>query len=388
MGLTDTNDRSIFVSIACIGKDTELKRTIESCFSNAFNPERVHIGVNLVYSPIISNDPEYIFDFIDMLNNYKNVTYVISPVKYPPSVTRDRNAAADLYENQDYILQTDSHCYFMPAWDQELIEAFELAVVHVNNERTVLTATLPKYTVEEFGLNDLVVPERTPFGFGFWENDFLEIGKYENRRVPSWAHSFPEFISPKLHKTLIATKFAPAPKITGAFMFGNKNLAKHIKAPDWIIFWEEEIVLSIELIDNGFTLVFPYIFASLYHFYEVDVTNTGRGERASIGDIIVASSVDNESIAVSRENRKKLAAAAQWIADVDDEHIEKLAHEWRASVNRSLNEYITKPSHHDKVRAFEKYSGVSFKNAVSKTEFPPYYCNIGKHPAKEEQNVG
>lgn len=380
--MTDFRSRSIFVSLACIGRDTELKRTIDSCFANAANPERVHIGVNLVYSPIICDDPEYIFGFIEMLESYKNVTFVVNAVRYPPSVTRDRNAAADLYANQDYILQTDSHCYFMPAWDVELIESFEAAKIHVNNERTVLTATLPKYNLEEVGPHDLVVPERTPFGFGFWENDFVEIGKYENRRVPAWAHSFPEFISEKLHNILIKNKFAPAPKITGAFMFGNKHLARHIKAPDWIIFWEEEIVLSIELIDNGFTLVFPYIFAPIYHYYEIDGTNTGRGERSSIGDIIVASSVDNASIPVTKENRAKLAAAAQWLADVDDEHIEDLANKWRALVNGSLDKYITDPHNHAKVKAFEKYSGINFKNAVSKTEFPPYYCNIGKYPVR------
>lgn len=383
----ELKDKTIFVSLACIGYDTELERTIKSCFDNAVNPERVQIGLNLVYSPVISPEkPDYILDYKKMLKDFPNVRYVINLVQPPASVTRDRNGAADLYLDEDYILQTDSHCYFMPNWDAELIECFEEAKVLVDNERTILTATLPKYNLEENALTDVVIPEKTPFGFGFWENDFVEIGLYPSRRVPAWAHSFPEFISSKLHKRLEEKKFAPIPKITGAFMFGNKNLAKHIKAPDWIIFWEEEVVLSIELIDAGFTLVYPYIFAPIYHYYQIDETNTGKGSRAGIGDIIIATAFDNESIAISEENREKLTEAAQWLTDFDNEEIERLAHEWRSEINKSFDRYINDPKNKKKIRFFEKYSGISFKTAKSKTEFPPYYCNVGKYPVSKNQD--
>jgi len=149
MVVSDRKSKTIFVAVACIGDDTELERTVESCIKNASFPDRVNVGVNLVYGKTIAKDYNYIYRIEQFLSAFHNVRYAVNHIQRPLSIARDRNNAASLYENEDYVLQIDSHCFFTRGWDEQLIESLEQAIEMVNNQKTVLTATLPKYNLDE-----------------------------------------------------------------------------------------------------------------------------------------------------------------------------------------------------------------------------------------------
>ena len=368
MKITESSGKTIFVAISCIGNDTELIRTVKSCIENASFPERIHVGVNLVYGRSVSENPQYIYAIEEKLSNFSRVRYVVNRTKRPLSIARDRNNASDLYDQQDYILQVDSHCYFTGGWDEELISAHQSAIVISGNEKTLITATLPMYTLNENAIEDIVVPENVSFGYGFWENFFIEVENNGKNRIPSWRHTGPEMLSWQLEKMVQSTGFAPAPKITGAFIFGNRYFADAIKMPEHIIFWEEEIIHSIELLSSGFTLVYPYMLANIYHYYQLDETNTGRGARAGLSEIIISSVEDSvEDVEFS----------------LNPDEIEGYAIEWRRMVNESFSSYLDNPANAEKIKQYEKYSGINFKTGIAKFEFPKYYANIGKYPIEK-----
>jgi hypothetical protein len=371
MVVSDRKSKTIFVAVACIGDDTELERTVESCIKNASFPDRVNVGVNLVYGKTIAKDYNYIYRIEQFLSAFHNVRYAVNHIQRPLSIARDRNNAASLYENEDYVLQIDSHCFFTRGWDEQLIESLEQAIEMVNNQKTVLTATLPKYNLDENGVIDTVIPENVPFGYGFWQDSFLRIETPDKNRIPAWAHTTPDWYSWRLAKRVQESGFAPAIKVTGSFIFGNKNFASNMKLPEHIIFWEEEIIHSIELIGDGFTLVYPYILANIYHYYQIDQTNTGRGKRSGIGDMIIASAEEHLGAPAREPDVETLLTS---------DEIEEYAVEWRKMVNESFSSYLDNPLNQDKIRRFEKYSGISFKTALAASEFPMYYSNIGAFP--------
>lgn len=386
MEIRTERDKTIFVSIACVGNDSELIRTVSSCINNANISSRIHVGINLVYGVKIDENDMYIYRLEEAISSFKNVRYSVNFISYPPSIGQDRNNASALYKNEDYFLQVDAHCFFTKNWDTQLIDSLHSAISMVNNQKTILTATLPKYELNENSITDTPEPERVAFGYGYWTQEFLQVGPSKKRVIPAWSHTGPEMLSFRLTRMVQKTGFAPALKITGSFMFGNKHLAKNISLPEGVIFWEEEIVQSIELMARGFTFVYPYILANIYHYYQIDETNTGRGRRASLGDIMLSSAQHNGHSLPQNASEEMIRNPEKW-PDLSPEDTEKFLVAWRKGVADSFESYINNPKNQEKVYAFSRYSGVSFKTAKSAFDFPERYANIGAFPIEEESRV-
>lgn len=137
-------------------------------------------------------------------------------------------------------------------------------------------------------------------------------------------------------------------------MFGGKEFANRRPLPEGIIFWEEEIVQSIELIDEGFSLASPHIKAALHHFYKYDETNTGRGKRTAADKEYALRGVDGT------ERRAQMVVF------------------WRS--------YIDDPDNQKKIKVFEKYAGINLRSGLVKFRHPLYYANIGTLTSKGGQN--
>jgi len=379
-------EKTIFVAIACVGNDTELVRTVSSCINNASIGSRIHVGINLVYGIKMDEDDMYIYRLEEALSQFENVRYCVNYISDPPSIGKDRNNASRLYQGEDYFLQVDAHCFFMPNWDTELIDTLGSAIKLVNNKKTILTATLPKYELNENSIIDNVEPERICFGYSYWTGEFRELNEKEKKTVPSWAHTSPEMHSFRLERMVQKTGFSPAAKVTGAFMFGNKHFAEEASLPEHVIFWEEEIVQSVELISLGFTLVYPYIFANIYHYYQIDETNTGRGFRSGLGNMIISSAIHGGHSLSGAEDEETLRNPGKW-PELDSGQIEKAAVTWRAAIASSFDSYLSNPENQAKISAFSRYSGVSFKTGKTAFDFPERYANIGALAVEEKENV-
>ena len=108
----------IFVQIASY-RDPQLIPTIESMLESAGKPENLVIGICRQYHPE---------DGFDNLDKFKeDVRFRIIDVLHNESkgACWARNQLQQLYKDEDYTLQIDSHMRFEKSWDKILIEMIE-----------------------------------------------------------------------------------------------------------------------------------------------------------------------------------------------------------------------------------------------------------------------
>jgi len=105
----------IFVQIASY-RDPQLIPTIKSMLENAKNPQNLVLGICRQYHPD---------DKFDDLSEYENdKRFRVLNVLYTESkgVCWARHQVQQLYKNEKYTLQIDSHMRFAPNWDVEMID--------------------------------------------------------------------------------------------------------------------------------------------------------------------------------------------------------------------------------------------------------------------------
>lgn len=240
--------KSIYVAIPCLGYDTELESTINSCLEYSSKENDIKIGVALIGN-------KELYSLIS--KKYKNIKVSYMDVKDCFGIGNSRIFAASMYDNEDYFLQIDSHTLFSNDWDKTLIDTFTKAKEYVENDLTVISAPLGQYWYKD---NDYVY-EKDILGYFKWIP-----GEFWVDSIPKFTDINPYFISDKLFDTIKNNGFAPALKISAHFIFGDSNFANNLSIDKNIIFWEEEILQSLELINNGFTIVYPGIETPMFHF--------------------------------------------------------------------------------------------------------------------------
>jgi hypothetical protein len=333
---------SIYISISCFGTDAELEQTVKSAAKNSVLNSGLHFGIALIGTREVHGGEGFISGLIRDLPGGQEYTIKEYKILEEIGVGAARNAAKSLYSGQDYFLQIDSHTYFSLGWDQTLVEYLEKATSIANNSKTVLTATLGSYQYNEFGIVPKQVPDGANFYYSIWN------GKKNEEIIPSFEHDDACNVTATLMRMVSKNDLAPSVKVTGAFMFGGKEFANRRPLPSGIIFWEEEIIQSIELIDEGFSLASPHIPAALHHFYKYDETNTGRGKRTDVDQEYMIRGVD-------------------WT-------------ERRTQMVDTWNSYINNPANQKKIKVFEKYAGIDLRSGVVRFRHPLYYANIGQLP--------
>ena len=100
----------IFIQIASY-RDSQLLLTVKDCIKNAKNPEKLVFGICWQH------------DETDNLEEFKNdPRFKIVDVPYSESkgVCWARNAVQQLYSNEEYTLQIDSHIRFNKNWDETI----------------------------------------------------------------------------------------------------------------------------------------------------------------------------------------------------------------------------------------------------------------------------
>ncbi|MFT2111180.1 GlcNAc-transferase family protein [Marinomonas sp. 2405UD68-3] len=106
----------IFVSIASYC-DELLFFTLRDCYQKAEKPE------NLVFAVIDQNDASQ-KDAIDALSFADQIRYVYINKMETFGVSWARNMAFSLFDNEEYLLQIDSHTYFEQGWDDNLLTQY------------------------------------------------------------------------------------------------------------------------------------------------------------------------------------------------------------------------------------------------------------------------
>ena len=244
---------SIYISISTL-EDTDIVDTVFSALNNASNIKNIHIGVAATV-----NDSFYKKFVLDLqkINNVNTKQY--DPIN-DRGIGRGRNNARFAYDNQDYMLQIDSHTLFQPKWDSFITSLYDDCIKETKNNKTVMTGYLGPY-YKNNGVIDYI--NGWP-GYCFYTDknitDTINIKNWSKKPI----HELPENIVNHQYRQ---KKFLPANKIGADFMFGNKNWAEYSGLPMNMIFWEEEVVQSIMLLNSGFSLAYPNVELPLSHRY-------------------------------------------------------------------------------------------------------------------------
>jgi hypothetical protein len=324
---------SIYVSISCLGEDKELIKTVQDCKEMAKDPDSVYFGIavieNLEFYKKIKKD----------LSNIKNISFLYKEEKNNLGVAKGRNFAASMYNNEEYFLQIDPHSRFNKNWDITLIDTFNQAVETVNNKKTVLTGYLGKYL---YNKDDGQIYVDDNLSYTRWIPNEFVIGDV----IPKFNHAPLHSISDELNIFLQNNKFAPASLISGHFIFGNSYFGKDIHLPENLLFWEEEILQTIELISDGFSILHFGSISPIYHLYTFNIFSQEEYGRDDLQNYLPN---DEENYQLMKNN------------------------------------FLSYLKNNDlKVKKFEKYANIDIlTGAKSSSTFPDTYSNIGFLPTKK-----
>ena len=231
---------SIFISIASY-RDPELERTIRSAIDNAANPNELYFGI--VIQEFEKEMPD--------LSWVKNISLVQIHPKFARGAGYARSIAMDLYDNQDYYLQIDSHTLFEKNWDLLCIEQHNKAQEIAKNNKVILSHFPMPYYVET--------------------NNKISIIKKSKIQLP-----YPTKQIPKLTKrnewtaerVELSNKNLPEESTTllAGFIFTTGNIVKEIPYDPDIVFFGEELCFALRAWTRGWDIYSPCKII-LYHFY-------------------------------------------------------------------------------------------------------------------------
>ncbi|WP_336983043.1 MULTISPECIES: GlcNAc-transferase family protein [unclassified Cedecea] len=247
------NPATIFISIASY-RDPQLIPTLQDMLRHASQPERLHIAVcwqddedlslftRHGFVPMgsrhVAGHEAFIFSFQQARIELISVHYYASQ-----GACWARSLAESLFEAADYFLQIDSHCRFIPGWDNEMITTLRQ-----------LAATSPRPVLSSY-----------PPAFVPGEDEEASKKRYVSRLI------FREF-NPQGLPMFSSTPFeSPEPVrgsyLAGGFIFTRGDFVKEIPNDPQIFFAGEEIAMAVRAFSHGYDIYHPHK-PLLWHYYQ------------------------------------------------------------------------------------------------------------------------
>jgi hypothetical protein len=322
--------KTIFVAFPALD-DTEVIPTIIDAFKKAKNPERVFLGVALLYST-----GKYKSDFKKGIKGYENqIRYSTTRVTARNvfetlGVGRGRKLAAELYRDEDYVLQIDSHTLFPEGWDETLIQLHNEATSSLGLSKVLLTGYSGHFHYADEGKRETLTDNgRLRYPFIHDEQRFSAI-------IPNWWDVPLAIDEPN--------KFVPCIKFNANFAFGDASFGKYNGVFEEAVFFEEELLQTINLTSAGFNFVFPVSTQPLIcHLYSSHA-NVYGGTRAGFHQYM-------SELVLEVFNKK-----------TDENYLS----------------FIEDPKNQDAIKKWEKYSKCSLTyGPLRANHIPEYYIN---HP--------
>ena len=221
----------IFVQIAAY-RDPQLKSTLKDMVEKAKHPENLVVGIAWQHSTEDSWD-----DLEDFKNDSK---FKIIDIDYKESkgVCWARHAVQQLYDNEEYTMQIDSHMRFAQDWDETLVGMMEL-LKWKGHKKPLLTAYVSSFD-----------PDNDPQGrvLSPWKMNF-------DRFIPEGAVFFlpaeiPDYQS--LNEPL------PARFYSAHFCFTLGIFSKEVQHNPDYYFHGEEISIAVRAYTHGYDLFHPH----------------------------------------------------------------------------------------------------------------------------------
>lgn len=299
----EKTENTIFVQIASY-RDPQLLPTLKDMLDKADYPENLRIGICWQHA----NQDEW-----DNLDEFKDdPRFRIIDVDYTESkgVCWARNSIQQLYQDEKYTLQLDSHHRFVKGWDTELINMI-IYLQSKGHAKPLLTAYIPSFDPD----NDPGARVKEP-----WKMNF-------DRFIPEGA----VFFLPASFDTW-DNKDEPLPArfYSAHFAFTLGEFSKEVQHDPEYYFHGEEISIAARAYTHGYDLFHPHK-VLIWHEY------TRKGRTKQWDD---DKGWGHRNIASHLKNRK--------LFEMDGEKRDIDFGKYGFGTVRTLRDY-------------EKYSGLSFK---------------------------
>lgn len=223
---------TIFVQIASY-RDPQLKATLKDMLQNAKYPEKIHVAIAWQHSK------EDVWDNLDEFKNDNRFKIIDIDHTESKGVCWARNKVQQLYENEDYTLQIDSHMRFAKDWD-ETLKNMILDLQSKGYKKPLLTAYAPSFD-----------PENDP----------------NSRRNEAWRMVFDRFIPEgavfflpeKIPNWESLTEPVPSRFYSAHFCFTLGCFSKEVQHNPEYYFHGEEISIAVRSFTHGYDLFHPHV---------------------------------------------------------------------------------------------------------------------------------
>jgi hypothetical protein len=246
----DFNDKSIFVSIASYC-DSRVADTLASIYNEASNPNRVFIGLHL-------QDTQEVYDEL-LKQNFPNLRIKFTLKENAQGVVWARNKIKEeLYNDEDYFLQIDSHSRVKKNWDNILINQYE----NIDKDKVIISTYPNHFDMPDPEKEYLKLPYNSPLRI----RKFLSDDLIDNRCM---AENLPSLEDYQIHENRW---------VAAGFLFTKKDWLYEIKLPDGMRFNGEEDYLTFLSYLKGWNIILPSE-ATVWHNYEFRTSETNEPYR-------------------------------------------------------------------------------------------------------------
>ena len=240
----DFRKEKILVSIASFC-DTDVINTIKSLIEEAFDSDRVYIGLHL-------QDNEDFYKKI-LSYNFKNLKIKFTPTELTKGVHWARNKVKEeLYDNEDYFLQLDSHSRVKKNWDNILINQYK----SFGLEKVILSTYPNHFDIPDEEKKYLLKPNNAPLKVFAFLNDDIEDNRLQVKNIES----------------LKDYEMVNAYWISGGFFFTSKKWLKEVVYSDYIVYKGEEDIMTLLSFLKGWNLKLASE-ATVWHNYNAKLKN-------------------------------------------------------------------------------------------------------------------
>jgi len=235
---------TIFVQIASY-RDPELENTVRDMISNADRPEKLRFGIARQFRE------EDGFDKLEEFRNDSRFRILDIPYEESNGACWARHLIQQLYKNETYTLQIDSHMRFEKGWDTTLIDMID-QLQEDGHEKPLLTGYVSSFDPD----NDPAGRARDPWQMAF--DRFIPEGAvfFLPETIPNWTE---------------LTRPVPARFYSAHFCFTLGQFSKEVQHDPEYYFHGEEISIAARAYTHGYDLFHPHKVV-VYHEY----TRKGR----------------------------------------------------------------------------------------------------------------
>ncbi|HAE77515.1 glycosyltransferase [Morganella morganii] len=245
---------TIFISIASY-RDSELIPTLKNMVENSASPEKLFISVCWqdekrdfsVFTDAGATEKDYSESNPDVIRlNYQGATINVHFVQYyqAQGACWARHCCEQYYTDEDYFLQIDSHCRFIPDWDSRLIEYY--LSLKKDFRKPIVSGYPPAYTP---ATEDKEEVRHETFAR-------MVFNQFNDGDIPSFNPI--AFLDNK--------QYARGCFLAGGFTFAAGQFVLDVPNDPQVFFLGEEISMSARAFTHGYDVIYPNkIF--LYHFY-------------------------------------------------------------------------------------------------------------------------